>query len=135
MNASHIGDRSQRPKTKPRDDTPPQLSPVDIIIGAHDGSTTALEASRQQVQTSKHYPILSPSQEIRELQRRHGHLRAELAYYRELEGAIIEFSADMKRIERVLESVKQTVSRLGNAQRAAKQDWFQMRQSDKQYSD
>ena len=101
MDSSRRADRPRHPKPRTEvhpSDVPPQLSPVDIIIGLHQGSTSALETTPRRLQASKQQPIPPLSERIKELQQCNGNLRRELAHYREIDEDHREFESDMKEV-------------------------------------
>jgi len=83
--------RQAKQRVKAPTDRPPQLSPVDRIIDLHHGSTTAIEATPQRLQASKHNPIPSLPERIEQLQKQNNSLNHEVVYYREIEQYRQEF--------------------------------------------
>ena len=81
MNSTHE-ERSRRRRA--RADGPPPLTPVDMVIRRHNGSSSAIEATRERLQASKKQPGMNCEEELVSLQKRNGCLRRELAFHREL---------------------------------------------------
>jgi hypothetical protein len=117
--------RQAKQRVKAPTDRPPQLSPVDRIIDLHHGSTTAIEATPQRLQASKHYPIPSLPERIEQLQKQNTNLNHEVAYYREMEQYRQKFQDDVTQLK---ESLEKVLSQLGSNQRKVGYGWAQLRQ-------
>jgi hypothetical protein len=120
----HIANH-QKPRT--RTDGPPRPTPLDVVIGQHHGSTVALEATPDRLQTAKNKPIPSLSERIEQLSTENGHLRHEMFYYQRMHDATRDFQEDVKQ---VLEKLRRAVSRFKGAQRRVDEDWVRMQNSD-----
>jgi vacuolar-type H+-ATPase subunit I/STV1 len=116
--------RLKRPVKGPSDG-PPGLSRVDKIIKHHHGSSTAIEATRQQLQESKQYPIPSLQERIEQLQKQNSSLKHEIAYYREIEPYREEF---YNRVTQIEEDLRKALSNLGRIQQQVGYGWAQLRQ-------
>lgn len=86
---------------------PPKPAQMDIIIGLHQGSTVALEATPEQLRMSKRQPILSLSERIEQLSRDNGHLRHEIACYKTKQTAAGRLKDDMQKVSEKLERALQ----------------------------
>ncbi|KAI9658225.1 MAG: hypothetical protein M1821_002357 [Bathelium mastoideum] len=69
----------------PPSDGPPIPNEVDIEIARHNGSSLAVDATRERLQAAKFSPTPSLSQIIEELTRENGRLRRELAFRHRLD--------------------------------------------------
>ena len=117
--------RQAKQRVKAPTDRPPQLSPVDRIIDLHHGSTTAIEATPQRLQASKHNPIPSLPERIEQLQKQNSSLNHEVIYYREIEQYRQEFQDVMTQVK---ERLEKALSKLGSNQRKVSHRWAQLRQ-------
>jgi len=79
-------------------DRPPQPTPIDKIISLHHGSTTVIEATPQRLRASKHFPILSSPEMIKQLQKQIHNLDHELAYYQAIMQGQKEFNHNIDRL-------------------------------------
>jgi uncharacterized protein (DUF305 family) len=116
--------RLRRPVKGPSDG-PPGLSRVDKIIKHHHGSSTAIEATRQQLQESKQYPIPSLQERIEQLQRQNSSLKHEIAYYREMEPYREEFRDVVMCVK---ERLEMALSKLGRIEQQVGYELDQLRQ-------
>ena len=98
-------------------DRPPPLTPVDRIIRRYHGSTTAIQATPEQLQASKQFPIPSLPEKIKQLQKQNSSLNHEVAYYQQIEQAWNEFQ-DV--VTQVSDKLQRALSKLDKIQKQAK---------------
>jgi hypothetical protein len=127
MNADRHASRPRplNPRPKPLSNGPPQLSPIDRIIGLHHGWTTAIEATPQRLQELKQYPVPSLPERIEQLQKQNSSLNHEVAYYREMEQYRKEFEYEVARVK---EKLEKALFKLARSQQRVGDEWIQLGQ-------
>lgn len=97
-----------------------RLSPVDRIISLYFDSTLNMEATSEELQGPKQNDILTPANDIEQLQRRNGSRTQYVAYLRQREPPMAEFKDKVSWIANKLE---RALSKLGKAQREVDREW------------
>lgn len=106
--------------TPHRSSRPPVLTPIDNLIDSNQGSSVALEATRERMEASKRMVTPTPFQRIEQLTRENAALRAEMARCHRRESADAYF---INEIKEVLDRLQQAVFERRRAQKDIDNDF------------
>lgn len=100
--------RHKRPRIKllQSHDGPPEPTPIDAEIARHQGSSIAIEATRESLQAAKNMPTPSLPKIIEQRTWENGQLRQELAYQQRKNRASIYL---LEEVKQVVESLQQAL--------------------------
>jgi hypothetical protein len=88
-------------------DAPSAPTAIDVVIGSHQGSTVAMDATQERMQAAKKMPTPSLSQMIEQRTWENGQLRQELAYQQRKHGASMYLLQEAKL---VVDSLQQALA-------------------------
>ncbi|KAH8712035.1 hypothetical protein GQ44DRAFT_730907 [Phaeosphaeriaceae sp. PMI808] len=93
-------------------DSPPALTTVDMEITKHQGSTVAIEATRERIQAAKKMPVASLSQMVKEREQENRQLEQELTYQEEKHRAAMYLYEELSSVVATLKETLVSFHRL-----------------------
>jgi hypothetical protein len=104
-------------------DKPAAPTSVDFEISHNHGTSVAMEATTERLQSSKRGPVPDLAERIEQLQRENGRLRLEVAYHQNMQRPNENLLEDVKFL---ISGLEKTIIKFDRAQKVVETDWQQL---------